>query len=145
MNWGLKITLLYLGFVGMILTFVVKASMQEFHMVTDDYYQEELVYEDQIQKIKLTKELSADISISYKKSSDKLVLTFPKVFEEIRGTILLYRPSDSDLDQTFEIDVNEEGIQEIDSHSIQSGMWRIKIDWVGDQHEFYQEKVIVKP
>jgi len=41
MNWGLKITLLYVGFVAMILTLVFKASGEKVDLVTKDYYAQE--------------------------------------------------------------------------------------------------------
>ncbi len=143
MNWGLKITLLYLGFVGMILTFVVKASMQDFHLVTENYYEAELQYEDQIQKIKLTSELSAEIDIQYDANADKIMFKYPPQFEEISGNILLYRPSNSNLDQTIEIHADEAGMQEISSEEMMAGMWRIKINWQGGSNDFYQEKMVV--
>jgi len=143
MNWGLKITLLYLGFVGMILTFVVNASMQDFHLVTENYYEAELQYEDQIQKIKLASELSAEIDIRYDANADKIMFKYPQQFEEISGDILLYRPSNSNLDQMIEISVDKEGLQEIPSEKMMAGMWRIKVNWKGDTNSFYQEKMVV--
>ena len=48
MSWGWKITILYLGFVGMILTFVIASTQQDFHLVSEDYYAEEIAYQTRI-------------------------------------------------------------------------------------------------
>ena len=47
-NWGTKIVILYSSFVIMMLGMVFFAVNQEFHLVTDNYYEEELLFQEQI-------------------------------------------------------------------------------------------------
>jgi len=143
MNWGIKILLLYLGFVAMIIALVVGSSMQEIHMVTDDYYEEELAYGEQIQRIKNTQELPERVEIAYDKENHKIILQYPEQFGDISGKMVLYRPSDSQLDREIEIDLDEALKQEIATEDLLYGMWRLKINWQAEQKDYYQEEVVI--
>ena len=45
MNWGNKITLVFIGFVILVITMVIFSMKQEFHMVEENYYEEEIAYQ----------------------------------------------------------------------------------------------------
>jgi hypothetical protein len=54
MNWGYKIAITFILFGALIIFMVVKSFQQNIDLVTDDYYQEELKYQQQIDKLENT-------------------------------------------------------------------------------------------
>jgi hypothetical protein len=48
MNWGYKLTLVFIAFAAMIGTLVYKATHTRFELVSKDYYNEELRYQEKI-------------------------------------------------------------------------------------------------
>ena len=48
MNWGKGVTIAFILFVGFIMFMVVGAFRENFDLVSDDYYLEEINYQDKI-------------------------------------------------------------------------------------------------
>ena len=144
MNWGWKIVILYSLFVIMTLTMVFFFMRQRVDLVADDYYKQEIEYQDQIDKITNARSLKEPIGFQYSKENRTIQLDFPKshVSNGINGIVSLYRPSDSDEDRQFKIKPDEKGIQIIAVGSLKKGLWRAKIAWKSGGIEFYDEKVI---
>jgi len=141
MNWGLRIFLLYASFVVMIVGFAVAASMHKFPLVTENYYDKELVFESQIQAEKNANTLTEGLKIA--NTDEKVQFTFPKSQKNISGDILFYSPSDNSKDQKFPIKVDAENTQSIDIQNLRKGFWRVKVGWKVDEKEFYKEEIIV--
>lgn len=113
-------------------------------LVAKDYYQQEIEYQDQIDKITNAKSLDEPIGIEYLAAERKIKLQFPTELLnlDINGSIHFYRPSDSGLDKQFKIDPSEEGEQIIAIGSLSKGLWKIKITWTAADKAFYDEKTI---
>ena len=65
MNWGHKILFLYLGFVILVMVMVFMAYRQDVPLVSDDYYEKELKYQDDIDQFKNAALLAEPIYIKY--------------------------------------------------------------------------------
>ena len=141
MNWGKSIALFYGVFVVSILAVVAFSFTQDVNLVTEDYYQQELVYEDQINRLKNTETLAEKPTITLKGLYVELV--FPKELNP-KGSILFFRPSDSHKDKRVAISLGAEGSQQIDFSTEQAGLWKAKLTWKLGENEYYQEFVIVK-
>ena len=62
-NWGYKIVLVYCVFVAGILYLVVQSSRQQMDLVTDDYYAQEIKYQEKIDQSKRASALSEPIRL----------------------------------------------------------------------------------
>ncbi|MCB9190933.1 MAG: FixH family protein [Flavobacteriales bacterium] len=51
MGWGTRITLFYGSFVAFMLFMVVMAVQQDFDLVADNYYEQEIAYQDRIDQM----------------------------------------------------------------------------------------------
>jgi hypothetical protein len=145
MNWGWRIALLYLGFVAMIVALVAASSMQEFHLVTPDYYAEEVKYETRMGEIRNSQSLSEPVQIRMDLASRSLRVKFPGGLSGIEGTVTLYRPSDARLDRSWPAAPDTSGLQQIDLSSLQSGRWRVKVMWSAGGAAYYDEALISLP
>jgi hypothetical protein len=143
MNWGYRVAALYISFVVMMLVLVGMAVKQDFDLVSDDYYRQEIEYQDRINKVNNTQKLKEPISFNIDDDSKTINIQYPKSLKNISGRILLYRPTDSKKDVLLDVSANNENLQSISTAEMQKGLWRIKVDWRANETAFYNEEVIV--
>ncbi|MBQ0734762.1 FixH family protein [Aquimarina celericrescens] len=130
-NWGTAIVLVFIGFISFIMYFVVKMNTNDKYqhdLVTEEYYKEELAFQKEIDAEKNAKALKNNIRVE--KTSDGLVITFPedKNYEDITGTISLYRPSNKKLDFEIPIKLSNSKVT-ISNNNLIEGRWNITINW----------------
>ena len=75
MSWGYKIMFVYIAFVAGIGFLIFKASNQEFDLVTKDYYEQELKYQQVIDQSANASRLSMPLYIEKKEA--ELKISFP--------------------------------------------------------------------
>ncbi len=143
-NWGTGIVLAFIGFIGFILYFVVLASTgknSDHHLVTEDYYQEELAYQQEIDAESNASKISADFRI--KKSTEGLTIEVPEELrlQELKGTLSLYRPSNKHLDFDLEISLSNSHLL-IPDERLLGGRWDIKIRWFDKDKNYLVKKSI---
>jgi hypothetical protein len=144
MNWGWKIVILYSAFAIMTLAMVFYFMGQKVDLVADDYYKQEIAYQDQIDKMSNTSALAQPIGLEYDRQTSMVKIAFPNQenSSQIQGTIHLYRPSNADEDVHIEIKPNSMSTQDISVGALTKGLWKIKIVWTSGDKEYYDEKVI---
>lgn len=130
-NWGTGIVLAFIGFISFIMYFIVTMNIDDKYnhdLVTEDYYAEELAYQNDIDKLKNSKNLEENIT--YKKTNEGLMILFPNNidFKNITGKVFLYRPSNKQLDFDTAISLSNPYLL-IPDNRLVDGRWNIKIDW----------------
>jgi nitrogen fixation protein FixH len=142
LNWGLKIGILYGGFVILILVMVCMAMNQKFDLVSKDYYEQELKYQDRIDKTDRTHALSEQMT--WQVNPDDLLLKFPDQFKgkTINGTIYFFRPSDETMDKKINIAVDTSLFFRVNRDQLKKGFYKMQIDWNVNNREYYNESVI---
>lgn len=141
MNWGKSILLFYSLFVIALLAMVYFSFTQDVNLVAEDYYQQEIAYEDQITRIKNTESLVEKPTVVLKNTY--VEITFPKDLNP-KGVVLFFRPSDSSKDRRVPLALGANGTQQIDFSTQLAGLWKAKLTWKQGEKEYYQEFVIVK-
>ena len=144
-NWGTGIVLAFIGFIGFILYFVVLASTgknADHHLVTDDYYQEELAYQNEIDAEANASRFASGFRI--KKSAQGLLIEIPEELrhQELEGTLSLYRPSNKHLDFDLEISLSNSHLL-IPDERLLGGRWDIKIRWSDQARNYLVKKNII--
>ncbi|MGC1205476.1 MAG: FixH family protein [Flavobacteriaceae bacterium] len=130
-NWGTGIVLAFIGFISFILYFIITMNMDDkydTHLVSEDYYGDELKYQKDIDKLKTAETL--ETNISYERIDKGLLIKFPENFnyKEITGNMFLYRPSNKQLDFETSISLSNSNLL-IPDNRLVDGRWNIKIDW----------------
>ena len=146
MNWGKGITIAFILFALFIGSLVVIAFRTDFYLVSDDYYEKEIAYEDQIQRIKANEELASKISFEYDKGNASALFQLPDELKgrQVKGVIHFFRPSDANLDQKIEMKFDDQGSMAIDMAALKKGLWRIKLEFsTEDNREYYDERVLI--
>jgi hypothetical protein len=144
-SWPVGIAIIYISFVLLLVAFVIFSSFQQVDLVTDDYYDEELKYQQQINRINRAQDLSKPVIWRHDNSNNVLTLSFPSELEshKVKGNILFFRPSDAKQDKLTALNLTSENIQTISTENLSSGFWKLKIFWKVDQTEYYKEGSLV--
>jgi hypothetical protein len=141
MNWGKGIALLYGSFVVFMVGLVYMCIQQkDLFLVTPEYYQEELAYQDRINGMQNVADLSSEVGITY--SETGLIVEFPEECKESYGEISLYRPSNAtkDISIPFRLSLNNK--LDIATGQLDKGLWVLKLKWTKDEKDYYLEEKI---
>lgn len=130
-NWGTAIVIAFISFIAFIMYFVITMSTNNkfnHDLVTEDYYQQELKYQEDINKVENTRQLTENIS--WEQTKNGILLKFPKDLNinNIKGNVFLYRPSNKQLDFEMPISLSNHYLL-IPDNRLLDGRWNIKIDW----------------
>ena len=132
LNWGTAIVIAFVAFIAFIMYFVIQMSTDDtldHELVVEDYYQQELKYQDEIDKVSNVKSLSQEIT--YAKTTEGLVLTFPEEIQDIEGKVFLNRPSNKQLDFEMPISLSNHNLL-IPDNRLLDGRWNIRVEWEQD-------------
>jgi hypothetical protein len=130
-NWGTGIVLAFIGFISFIMYFIITVNIDSTYkhdLVTEDYYAEELDYQNDINKLEHSKTLS--INIKYTITPEGLTIEFPENIDaaKITGNVFLYRPSNKQLDFDTDISLSNHYLLIPDKRLV-DGRWNIQVDW----------------
>jgi hypothetical protein len=145
MNWGHKITFLYLSFVAIIVTMVFICMKQDdLHLVSKNYYEEEIAYQKQIDKMKVANEYASDLQIEILKKDGLALVSYPQNFlnQLEEGKMIFFRPSDAKMDIALNMNPSSDGVQEISLKDLEGGFWKVKMTGKINGKEFYKEQSI---
>ena len=145
LNWGFGIVLAFIGFIAFILYFVIIANTDQradHNLVTDEYYQEELKYQQEIDALKNAKELN--VRWNFKQTDEGLEINIPDAVrqQETEGTMSFYRPSNKQLDFDLSISLSNSHLL-IPDNRLLGGRWDIKIRWKHLDKDYLVKESIV--
>lgn len=137
-SWGYKIFIGYSLFVVGILFLVYKASKQNYDLVTENYYEAELKYQEVIDQKANVANLSAPPKIQH--TINSVAVQLPQEFagKPVQGEVYLYRASDAskDIRQNF---TTSDGFYKLQMPKELSGMYVVKLSWQSGGKTFYHE------
>lgn len=141
MNWGYRIAIFFLAFITFMLFMLYQCSQQNFDLVAEDYYAQEVAFQKQINRQNNVSKLAQKPSWSI--SENNFELSFPTPFTE--GSIYFFRPSDKTLDfgETLNVDKNKQ--QQIALNKFKRGVYKIKLNWSDQKESYYIEEQIFIP
>lgn len=144
-NWGTGIVLAFIGFISFIMYFVINMNTNKKYdhdLVTEDYYKQELEFQNDINKEKNAKNLAENLN--WKKTNEGLTIQFPEDLEinSITGKVFLYRPSNKQFDFETPISLSNHNLL-IPDKSLLDGRWNIKVDWQYKGKSYLYKKEII--
>jgi hypothetical protein len=144
MSWGTKIAVLYIGFVAMIVLLIARTTRENVDLVTEDYYQQELQYQDRIDQ--RTAATASGMQPEVTITGSHIEITFPgnTAGKSCTGTIQFYRPSDAAKDFTVPVATDSNRVQLVDLSLLEQGLYQLKFAWTSDQ-QYYSETQLYVP
>ncbi|WP_372768604.1 FixH family protein [Lutibacter sp.] len=144
-SWPAGIVIALSAFIIFILSYVYKAtfvSQYDHHLVSDDYYKDELNYQQEIDKLNKSAALKEDVTLT--KVTEGLLIKFPSEFDpqKIAGTISFQRPSNDKIDFQFPIKLIAADYLILDKNLVE-GRWNVKIEWtINGAAYLFKEKLM---
>lgn len=144
-NWGTGIVIGILAFMAFILQYVIRVQTDDKYnneLVTESYYEKELEVNANYQNNENLKELGENFSIYA--IDEGVVVQFPEDFDfqQIEGTISLYRPSDQNLDADISIELSSSAML-IPKNALADGRWDIIANWHYKDTHYYKKQPIL--
>ena len=143
-TWPTGILIAIASFIIFILSFVYKVTFMpqyDHKLVSEDYYKDELNYQQEINKLKRASALKDNIKLQ--KLDEGLLIVFPSEFKasDIKGNVYFQRMSDDKIDFSFPIELTNNTYL-IKKETIVPGRWDVKIDWTANNTSYlYKEKI----
>ena len=142
-SWGTAIVMAIMSFMTFILYLVITMTTDRnfnHDLVTEEYYKQELTFQDKLNRETNAHNLLTNIELSIKE--DGVILKFPENLEvsKIKGSILLYRPSNKEMDFNIPVALSAHQML-IPAKHLEEGRWNIEIDWsyLGESYYFKKE------
>lgn len=142
LNWGSGIAIFYTLFVLTMVYMVVRASQTDVNMVQDNYYDQDLNYE-QFRKSRQNGLEAGVLSINYKSAEGQVKIQFPSENKSIAGTVQFYRPSNQNWDKKMDIHLNEENLMEVAVGDFPKGYWKVVVKWDVEGKSYYKEEPLI--
>ncbi|AEL28616.1 FixH family protein [Cyclobacterium marinum] len=139
MNWGNGILLLLLVFIGLMVTLVTICVRQDdIHLVTENYYAEEIKYQEHIDRVNNTQAIEGKV-LQYDSVSKTLQFKLPI---GAKGELHLFRPSDARMDKKIQVEIKDADFSILKLDDLEPGYWKVKMTWEAGGVAFFEEKKI---
>ena len=139
LNWGNFILSVYVGFVVLVILMVYMASKQDFDLVSENYYKEEIEYQTKIDAN--TNQTNSANKWKLHSNENQIEITLENYSEEKKpiGKIEFYRPSNSKLDIVKELDLNTNGKMFVSTQNFKQGAYIVKIHYKVENKDFFEQ------
>ncbi len=146
--WPIAIIGYFIVFAAFIAAYTTFAFHQKMDLVSDNYYDAEIRFQKQIERISRTRLAMTSAMVNYDAARQAINIKFPPAQTKLQpyGKIELYRPSDSNLDREIRLDLDQKGAQVLDASQLQPGFWKVRLQWTaaGKEYFFDQPVTVVK-
>jgi len=139
-NWGHGITIFILLFMAFIITLVVKTFSGNADLVQDDYYEQEVLYNDKKESIHNYKSLDFKITIEQNPSGIEII--FPNNYSINNGHVQFYRPDDKSLDMNYDLKLDSTFIMTLPYEDFKVGRYEVNINWKKDDVAYLHQSEI---
>jgi len=140
--WPLGIVVTFaLFFIGMASVVAIAVTHRD-HLVNDNYYEQELKFQSQIDGAARAR--AAGATVHYSAAGGDVVITLPvaQLAQKFSGTVTLYRANDPQLDRQFPLEPKTDGTQtvNVNTEKLAAGPWSVRAAWTADGQDFFIEE-----
>jgi len=138
LNWGAKIAILYGGFVILIVTLVTMSMKQDFQLVSGNYYEQEIKYQEVIDAGKNQALLSAPVTFTT--SEQDVTVALPAEFADkaVKGKVSFYAAASAAWDATFDLSLRHNALT-VPRSRLHRTHYKVSVSWEADGKKYYQE------
>ena len=141
LNWGTGIVIAFVIFAALLTVAMVMGSRQRVDLVTPDYYEKELQFQDQIDFRENAKQMG-DLDISV--SETYVRIEFPSAidFEHVSGKVSFYKPDNANFDFEEPLKIEDDNTMTINREKRIGGLWTVMVLAEQDGSSYYWEEKI---
>jgi len=129
LNWGTGIALVYGIFALTMVAVVIQSRSHNPVLVDENYYSLDLNYQQHLEKKQNAAKLSEKLQVRFDAAQQLIRLQFPAALGRPAGSVKCFRSSTVKDDMLLEIQVNPDGLMEIPTGRLATGLWYLEIDW----------------
>ena len=144
--WPAAIIITFVVFFAGTVGLVVLAAHQRVDLVSNDYYEQEIRYQQRLDQVSRTSVVRSQVRVSYDPVARAIRITLPAAHAQGRavGRVHLYRPSEAGLDRDARLELDPQGVQSVNADKLLPGLWKVRVQWkVDGQDYFVDERVII--
>ncbi len=143
--WPLGVIAVCSLFVAGTVGLIVMACSQKVDLVSADYYERELKFQGQVDRVERTQRAAAQASVAYDAARRCITVSLPpgQARGQVTGTVELYRPSAAGLDRTVRLRPDANGVQQLDAASLAPGLWKVRVSWTADHQDYFLDQQVV--
>lgn len=147
MHWGYGIAIVYGLFVAGMLGLVVASTRHDPGLISKDYYDLDIHYQEHFDKKQRTAALSAAPQVRFDASSRSVQVVFPDQLPVSKGSVQFRQTTSSRNDFRVDIPaVQSNEVLRIPVEDIPGGRWLLDLDWESNgKTYFYATAVAVEP
>ncbi len=130
-------------FVVYILSFVYRSYNQNIDLVAEDYYAQEVAFQDRIDETANAEHLNDEVIVS--RSEGFIEFTFPAevISSIIDGEVHFFRPSDQAMDIKIPLELDDLGSVKVPTQILSQGRYQVKFSWNTEDKAYFLSKDIV--
>jgi hypothetical protein len=142
--WPWAIIATFVLFITGTVGLVVMACSQHEDLVSENYYDKEIRFQDQLDSLKRAQDLGGSASVIYEASGRRIRISLPQdqASQALTGRIELYRPSAATQDRVIPLKPDATGIQTLDAAGLSRGLWKVRVFWKCQQQEYSMDQVV---
>ncbi len=144
-NWGTGIAITFALFAAGMILLVILCMQQPPDLVSVDYYDREVAFQQQIDKAANTTGLSNPLIIKFDAELRQITIIFPAEMKDkpINGKLHFFKPDNATLDFDIPVQPDQHLTQNVSAREMKSGLWHIQADWKCGNEGYYQKESIV--
>jgi len=145
LNWGYGILIFILLFMTFILSLVYKCSQQKVDLVSEKYYEQELKYQQQVDKLNNASATPEKLSLFFDKQMDAVEIFYPSNTDlaSLSGNINFFKPDNANLDFGVDVKRNKDNVQLVPVSKLKRGWWKVQVSWRSSGTSYYKEEKIL--
>jgi len=128
-SWGTGITIFYVLFVAGIILFVVKSTQQNNELVVDNYYDEAVGYQNNIDALSNAMNAESRLKMDYRVHESAIAINTEGKKTNIPGTLTFYRPDNASSDFKIDFVTDTSGNASIALKNMKRGHWKVGLSW----------------
>jgi hypothetical protein len=143
--WPHAIIVWFVVFAAAMAAWIAVAMRQNMDLVRSDYYEEEVCFQQQLDRLNRTAAIRSEVMLIYDASKQEITLRLPAAHlaSQPVGEVHFYRPSDAALDFQVPLAVDAGGLQRIGTSTLRAGLWKVRMQWSAAEHDYFFEQTLV--
>jgi len=143
--WPYVIAVYFAVVITAIAIFITWAVKQNMDLVRNDYYEQEILFQQHIDALARAKALGSKARLNFNGNAHALLIQIPSDHTTLpfKGTVHLYRPSDARLDRRVELKPSAAGEQLVNTAQLAPGLWKARVEWTANRQAYLLENNIV--
>jgi nitrogen fixation protein FixH len=145
--WPIGIATFFAVLIFALATWAVVAHRNREELVSTDYYEQEMAYQQQINRLRRSADSGVSIGYAPVGQGGVIRIAWPLASRpaDAQGRVRLYRPSEAALDREVPLLVGADGIQSINAGTLKPGLWKVRVHWGPEVSGYYAEGSVVVP